>query len=158
MLLKSLTVKPLLYVIAALVAALGGTAVGWALDHYAKSAELAEVRGKLGTEQTSRQAADNKVEELAATNASQALVVTGLVEKLDTAIKETERLDGLLYDANAGLAVAARDRADALDRLNNEREKVYAVEDGCSAWGAAAVCAGITRSVRNQWAEARAGR
>lgn len=151
-----LTVKPLLWVcgiLMAAVAALSGLLLVKDARHEAaittKTSQIADLERELG-------AADGQVKTLAAANAKQTKTVESLVGKLEIAVQETANLDTLLRGTEADLhnALNARDKALAL--LTSQRDKDYASDPSCSAWGASPVCGRITGSVFDEWRAAAA--
>lgn len=152
---SKLTIKPLLWAIAillGLVLALSGAL--W-LQHATHAAEVETLQASVTTLEGREAQASGRALELADANSSQMGVITDLLNRLQAAIKSNERLDELLTEAETRAAVAARERADALNKLNAEKERMYATDPTCSAWGRAAVCAGISGGLQQQWEQAR---
>lgn len=136
--------------LAAVVALSGALVVQDALHDTA----MAELESKAHECDIKLDASDGALQSALTTNASANAAVSDLAGKLDTALKETERLDGLLLSAETELHYTQRVRDEALAALQSGRGKVYASDASCGAWGAAAVCGRITGSVLDQWRDA----
>jgi hypothetical protein len=148
---KLLAVKPLLWIAGILLAAnLAQFGVGIVRTSALKG-DLAIVTAERDAAITNLAAADNARAAAVAANVSQKATVEELAARLDTAITENEGLDRLLTDANNTLRLVQRQRAEAIAKLEAEREKDYALDPSCGAWGAAAVCGRITGGLLDQW-------
>ena len=153
-----LTIKPLLWICAALLvacASLTATIVVKDARHKAVVAQLTSEKAQLATSLTTTK---DSLATAEATNGRQQLAVAALADKLDIAIRETERLDRLLTEAETDLAFTRKARDRALAALELERETVYETDPSCRAWGSAPVCSGITASLQEQWRSAAEAR
>lgn len=151
-----LAVKPLLWLCGLLLAAVGALTVTLVVKDARNDAEVATLRGELEAAKTNLDAATTSRDTAVAANESNRTTIEDLAKRLDTAITETERLDGLLVSADNKLLAAQRDRAEAIAKLEAQRENDYANDPTCGAWGAAPVCGRITGSLLDQWREAAA--
>lgn len=156
--LGTLTVKPLLWacgILFAAVLALSGVIVVKDARHdaaiTAKATEISDLQRELS-------AADGQVVVLAAANAKQTKTVESLVGKLEMAVQETADLDRLLRGSEAETRDALNARDKALALLTSQRDKDYASDPSCSAWGTTPVCGRITGSVLDEWNAAAARR
>lgn len=153
---KLLAVKPLLW-IAGLLLALNVAQFGIGMVRSSTAeAALAKVTAERDTAITSLAAASSARDAAVAANTHQTGIVENLAARLDLAITENEGLDRLLNDTNNTLRLVQRQRAEAIASLEAEREKDYAEDDGCRAWGATAVCGRITGGLLDQWRDAQA--
>lgn len=153
---KLLAVKPLLWICGLLLAAVGALTLTMIVKDARHNAALTKAESARDDATRNLSAANDEVDRLAKTNTNQQGVVEALAGKLDAAISETERLDGLLTIAQDRLIAATRARDDALAKLTTERENDYATDPNCAAWGAAAVCGRLTDGLLDQWRDAQA--
>jgi hypothetical protein len=153
--LSNLTVKPLLWACGILLALLLTACGALYVQAAAHDRDIAIAKAATSECETKLEATSTANQNLAAANAKQQAAVEDLVGKLDRAIGETERLDILLADAEARASAAHRERDRALAQVTELREKIYATDPSCAAWGAAPVCAAISDGVREGWNKAR---
>lgn len=149
-----LTIKPLLWICAALVLACASLTTVIVVKDARHKATVAQLQSEKDTCANSLATTKDSLATAEATNGRQQLAVAALAGKLDIAIRETERLDKLLTEAETDLAATRKARDRALAALEVERENVYATDPSCAAWGAAPVCAGLTGSLQEHWRSA----
>lgn len=155
---KWLTVKPLLWICAALLAVIGVlSGVIWA-NGKEHTAAMATCEAERDTAQTQLSAAEGALETAIATNARGQKAIEDLASKLDAAISETERLDHLLLAAETELGYTQNARDTLLARLETERGAIYANDPTCAAWADAPVCGRISGGLQEQWRAASAAR
>lgn len=153
---KLLAVKPLLW-LAGILLALNVAQFGLGMVRAsAAEATIATLTGERDTANANLEAASDARNTAVAANRGQTKTIEALAAKLDAAITENENIDRLLTDANNTLQLVKRQRAEAIASLEAEREKDYAEDASCAAWGATAVCGRVTGGLLDQWRSAQA--
>lgn len=152
--LSKLTVKPLLWTILALLVLL---VVQWGVNKAAVAsartavaeakAAVADVSGKLTV-------SDEALAAAATANTSNTAVIKDLQQRLSDAVGRRQEVQAALAKAEADRDAARAARNAATAALNAQREKTYANDPSCAAWGARPVCGAISDGLRQQWQDA----
>lgn len=90
----------------------------------------------------------------ARTNAGNVATLRG---ELAACIGEAQDTAEAEKTAQANLATVSKERARLADALKREREKTYAQDPACAAWGSAAVCPAVSDGLRIRWQTTRFG-
>lgn len=154
--LSKLTVKPLLWTILALLVLLvvqwGISSARLAKAHtsvaYANSA-MAEATATLNT-------VNEAMAQAITANRSNVAVITDLQQRLSDAVGRRQEVQAALAKAEADRDAARAARNAATAALNAQREKTYANDPSCAAWGARPVCGAISDGLQQQWKGAAA--
>lgn len=152
--LSKLTVKPLLWTIAALLVAL---VVQWGIysARLAKAhTSLAYANSAMAEAKATLKAVNQAMAQAVTANRSNTASILDLQQRLSDAVGRRQQVQAALAAAEAerDAAKAARNAASAA--LKAEREKTYATDPSCSAWGARPVCGAISNGLQQQWEDA----
>ena len=150
---KSLTVKPLLWTILALLIALSVLGV----LYHARGTELDGMQAKVDAAAKVQAQAEANLEAAVKTNASQKGVINDLALRLSNAIGQKQAVEEINATALASRDAAVAARARAETELRRLKETVYATDATCAAWGNQPVCPAISDQLRLQWDNASTG-
>ena len=152
--LSKLTVKPLLWTIAALLVLL---VVQWGVHKGAVGsarAAVADAKAAVAAADAKLTVSNRALAEATTANRSNTASILDLQQRLSEAVGRRQQVQAALAAAEAerDAAKAARNAASAA--LKAEREKTYATDPSCSAWGARPVCGAISNGLQQQWEDA----
>jgi hypothetical protein len=118
----------------------------WQLS--AASEALAQAHQELGAARTS-------LAQAVATARSNKASIDDLAGRLTQCVGQKQQVQEAEKAALAQAAKAEAQRGRALRQLTEAREKLYANDATCDAWGRAPVCGGVSGELRNLWERAR---
>ena len=152
-LIGKLTVKPLLWAIAALLLALTVLTTlyvgrGATIDAQATALEAKDEALKLAAANL-RDAAD--------ANRASADVIADLNARLKAAIGQNQAVEAANQKARAELAAAQRERQRQAAEIARLKENIYATDPNAAAWSRAAVPGRIAGQLQHRWDALRAG-
>lgn len=154
--LSKLTVKPLLWVIAALLVLL---VLQWGVNKAAVAsarASVADARAAVATADAQLTVTGKALADALQANLTNNASIDQLQQRLDEAVGRRQQVQQALANAEAERDAARSARNAASAALKTDREKTYATDQSCAAWGARPVCGAISNGLQQQWE--RAGR
>lgn len=155
--LSALTVKPLLWIIGILLVVMASMGATMYVTSAAHAVTLTKAEADRDAWKGKAEARATRLAEVQAANKANADNVTTLAAKLEQAVGKNQETARILAAAEAARDAARVERDRALSRYQAEREKAYATNTTCGAWGSAPVCGVISDSVRQQWEQTRSG-
>ncbi len=159
---SKITVKPLLYVIAALALVIVGMGVKMRLDASAHAVRISAYSSALAKMTANRdqyrslaEQRGERIQQVNGANRSNLTTIATLEDKLEQAVGQEQQTAAALAKAITERNAARSARDSALDKLRKDRETTYATDPTCADWGARPVCAAISDSLQLEWDQAR---